>query len=155
MIVAAGDETTLNTLDTLFLERPVDVEGLDTSFTAEINVTQPDNIVYMNSRTVTVVVTIGSILTTQTFDDVPVSVTGLQDGMNAVLQTSKVSVTLTGPETLMAVMNASRLTATVSAQGFSSGTFDLPVILTINHNEAAQFTYSITPQSVAVALSDQ
>lgn len=155
VIIAAGDATTLSALQTLFLEKPVNVEGLDTSFTTEIKVTKPDNIVYLNTQTVTLAVTIGSVLTTQTFDEVPVSVIGLQDGMNAVLQTNAVSVTLTGPESLMAVMSASRLKATVSAQGYSSGTFDLPVALTVNHAEAAQFTYSVAPQSVAVTLSDQ
>ncbi len=155
VIVAAGDATTLSTLDALFLENPVDVEGLDASFTAEIKITQPDNIVYMNTQSVTLTVTIGPILTTKTFDGISVSVTGLQDGMNAVLQTAKVSVTLTGPQLLMSSMKTSLLKATVSAAGYASGTFELPVVLTINHDEAAQFTYSAVPKSVAVTLSDQ
>jgi YbbR domain-containing protein len=152
-VVAAGDATTLNTLNTLFLEKPVDVEGLGSSFTSEIKIKQPENIVYMNTRTVTVVVTIGPILTTQTFNDVPVTVTGLKDGMNAILQTASVNATLTGPELSMTVMNAGRLTATVSAEGLASGTFDLPVLLTVNHTDAQQFTYAVTPQSVTVTLS--
>lgn len=155
VIVAAGDATTLNTLNTLFLERPVDVEGLDASFTAEIKVTRPDNIVYMNTESVTLVVEIGPILTTRTFEDIGLSVTGLTDGMSAVLQQNKVSVTLTGPDLLMAVMDSPRLKATVSAEGLSAGTFDLPVMLTVNHKDAEQFTYSIAPLSVSVTLSDK
>ncbi|MBE0601524.1 MAG: hypothetical protein IH607_07015, partial [Firmicutes bacterium] len=101
------------------------------------------------------VVTIGPALTTKAVDGISVSVTGLQDGMNAVLETSKVNVTLTGPDLLMSAIKASHLKATVSAAGYASGTFDLPVAVTISHDEAAQFTYSVTPQSVAVTLSDQ
>ena len=154
-IIAAGDQNTLSTLDTLFAEKPIDVEGLDTTFTAEIKVTQPDNIVYMSTHTVKLTVEIGQTLQTVNFDQIPVSVTGLSDGMSAVLQTQQVSVALTGPSSLMSVMNATRIKASVDADGVSSGTFELPVTLEVFHNDAQQFTYTIEPQSVIVTLSDQ
>ena len=154
-IIAAGDETTLSTLDTLFAEKPIDVEGLDATFTADIKVEQPDNIVYMSTHTVKLTVEIGQTLQTETFDEVPVSVTGLSDGMSAVPQTTQVSVELTGPSSLMSVMNASRIKVSVDADGFSSGTFELPVTVEIFHNDAQQFTYTIEPQSIIVTLSDR
>ncbi len=154
-IIAAGDAATLSTLDTLFLDQAVDVDKLDASFTAEIRVSQPDNIVYMNTQTVNLIVDIGPVLTTKTFDKIPLSVTGLSDGMSAVLETTKVSVTLTGPELLLSGIKSSRLTATVAADTLSSGTFDLPVTVTLKHDDADQFTYSVDPVRVTVSLSDQ
>jgi YbbR domain-containing protein len=153
VIVAAGDETALSTLDTLFLEEAVDVTGRDAPFSADIRVAQPDNIVYMSTKTVSLAVDIGSIQKTQTFENIPISVTGIPDGMIAAAQTTKVSVTLTGPMLSLETMEAAKIKASVSAEGLSAGTFDLPVEITVNHSDADLFTYDVLPQTVSVAVA--
>ena len=102
-IIAAGDATTLSTLDTLFLDQAVDVDKMDTSFTAEIRVTQPDNIVYMNTQNGSnLIVDIGPVLTTKTFDKIPTVGHGaIRWDVRRAGNTTKVSVTLTGPELLL------------------------------------------------------
>ncbi|MBN1776745.1 MAG: hypothetical protein JW811_01360 [Clostridiales bacterium] len=153
VVVAAGDETALSVLDTLFLEEAVDVSGRDAPFTAEIRILQPDNIVYLNTKTVTLIVDIGAVQKTQTFENIPISVTGIPDGMIAAAQTPKVSVTLTGPMLSLDTMASSKIKATVSAEGLSAGTFDLPVEITLSHSDADLFTCSVSPQTVSVAVA--
>ena len=156
VIIAAGDATALSTLNSLFLDAAVDLTDRDATFTAEVKVTRPDNIVYMNAETVTLVVDIGPVLTTKTYDEVPLSVTDVPEGLSAATETTKVAVTLTGPELSMKSMRSSRLTAYVSAgNAAAKGTFDLPIQLTIDHEDANLFTFSIAPQSVSVTVAEK
>ena len=155
VIIAAGDETTLSTLSTLFLDAAMDVTDRDTTFTAEIRITKPDNIVYMNAETVMMIVEIGAILTTQTYENISLSIAGVPDGMSAETETAKVNVTLTGPKLLMDTLKSSKLKAFVSAEELTAGTFDLPIQLTIDLDGADQFTYTIAPQSVSVTVSEK
>lgn len=155
VIIAAGDETTLSTLDTLFLDEALDVTGRDTTFTAEIRITKPDNVVYMNADTVMMIVEIGAVLTTQTYESIPLSISGTPEGMSAATETAKVNVTLTGPMLLMEALKSSKIKASVSAEGLTPGVFDLPIRLTIDLDGADQFTYTVAPQSVSVTVSQK
>ncbi|MFH1512042.1 MAG: CdaR family protein [Bacillota bacterium] len=153
IIIAAGDETTLSTLTSLFLEKAADVSGRDASFTAEIRIAKPETIVYLNTDTVMLIVDIGPVLKTQTFENIPLKITGTPEGMTAATETSKVTVTVTGPELSMESMRSSMLKATVSAEALTAGTFDMPVQLTLNLDDADLFTYTVTPQSVSVTVT--
>ncbi len=155
VIIAAGDETTLSTLETLFLDAAVDVTGRDATFAQEIKITKPDNIVYMNAENVMVIVEIGAVLSTQTFDNIPLSIAGTPEGMSAASETSKVNVTLTGPQLLMETLRSSKLKAFVSAEALTPGVFDLPIQLTVSVDGADQFSYTIAPQSVSVTVSQK
>ncbi len=153
VLIAAGDATTLSTLQTLFLDKAVDVTDHDATFTAEVEITRPENVVYLNTDTVMMIVEIGPVYTTQAFEGIPLSIDKVAEGMTAATETTKVTVTVTGPALSVETLRSSKLSAYVSAEGLSSGTFDLPVQLTINKDDADVFTYTIAPQSVAVTLS--
>jgi len=155
VIIAAGDDTTLSTLNTLFLDAAVDIGDRDATFTAEVKITKPDNIVYMNAETVTLIIDIGPVLTTKSYDEIPLSITGTPEGLSANTETSTVAISITGPELSMESMRSSRLTAFVSAENVTAGTFDLPIQLTINHDDADLFTYTIAPQSVSVTVTEK
>lgn len=153
VIIAAGDTTTLTTLQTLFLDEAVDVTDHDATFTAEVKITRPENIVYLNTDTVMMIVEIGPVYTTQVFEGIPLTIDNLPEAMTAATETAKVTVSVTGPQLSVETLRSSKLSAYVSAEGLTSGTFDLPVRLTINVDDADVFTYTIAPQSVAVTLS--
>lgn len=153
--IAAGDEAALSVLDTLFAEKAVDVEGRDAPFTAEIRITQPDNVVYLSSQTVTLIVDIGPVYTTQTFENIPLSVNGIPGGMTATASLTRVNVTLTGPMLSLTSLASSRLAASVSAEGLSAGAYDLPVALAVDHADAARFTFSVSPPSVTVTVAEK
>lgn len=153
LIIAAGDETTLSTLNTLFLNQAVDVTGRDSMFTADVTIAKPGNLVYLNAETVTLIINIGPVMATQSFENIPLTITAVPEGMAAVTETDKVTVTLTGPELSMESMKPAKLVPFVSAENLTAGTFDLPIQLTINHDDAGLFAYTIAPQSVSVTVS--
>ena len=155
VIIAAGDETTLSTLNTLFVNEAVDVSGRDATFTEEIEIAKPDSLVYLNADTVMLIIDIGPVMTTQTYDNIALSIADTPEGLTAETETSEVTISVTGPELSMESMRNYKLTAFISAAGLTAGTYDLPIALTINHDDADLFTYTIAPQSVSVTISGQ
>ena len=155
VLIAAGDDTALSSLDTLFLEHAVDVTGKDASFTAEVRVRKPSELVYLSTDSVMLLVEIGPILSVKSFDSVPLSFTGTGDGLAVDSETHAVSVTVTGPKLLFDTLKASALKAYVSLEGLAEGTYALPVMLSIRDMDSAAFTYTITPQNVNATLSAQ
>jgi len=154
-IIAAGDETTLSTLQTLFLDQAVDITDQDAAFTAEVKISRPENIVYLNADTVVLIIDIGPVYTTQTFEDIPLSIRDTPEDLVSASETTKAAVSVTGPALAMETLRTSKLKAFVSAEGLTPGTFDLPIQLIIDREDADVFTYTLTPQSIAVTLGQQ
>lgn len=153
VLIAAGDETALNALDTLFLEHAVDVSNRDASFTAEVKVRKPSELVYLSADSVMLLVEIGPSLSAKDFTDVPLTLSGTDSGLNATCETKAVSVTVTGPTLKFDALKASSLRAYVSTAGLASGTYALPVQLTLRDVDEQSFTYAITPQNVSVTIA--
>ncbi len=152
-LIAAGDETALSTLDTLFLDQTVNVTDLDTSFTAELKVRKPSELAYLSAGSVMVTVEIGPVLVTRDFESIPLSLANADDGLVATCETRNVSVSVTGPKLTVEPLKASALTAYVSAAGLAAGTYALPVALSVNGTDMRDITYDVTPQNVSVTLA--
>ncbi|NLI20281.1 MAG: hypothetical protein GX418_01840 [Clostridiales bacterium] len=154
VLIAAGDETALSALDSLFLEHAVDVSNRDASFAAEVKVRKPSELVYLSTDSVMLSVEIGPTLVARDFADVPLTLSGTDSGLSAESQTKAVSVTVTGPKLQFDTLKASALQAYVSTAGLAPGTYALPVQLSIRNAEEQSFTYAITPQNVSVTITD-
>ena len=153
VLIAAGDETALSALDSLFLEHAVDVSNRDASFAAEVKVRKPSELVYLSTDSVMLSVEIGPTLVAMDFADVPLTLSGTDSGLSADSQTQAVSVTVTGPKLQFDTLKASALKAYVSTAGLAPGTYALPVQLSIRNAEEQSFTYAITPQNVSVTIT--
>lgn len=154
VLIAAGDETALNALDSLFLDHAVDVTGRSASFTAEVKVRKPSELVYLSADSVMLLVEIGPSLLVKSFEDIPLTLTDTADPLRANSETKVVNVSVTGPKLQFDTLKASALKAYVSCAGLTTGTYALPVQLSIRDADAQTFTYAITPQNVSVTLTD-
>ena len=154
VLIAAGDETALNALDSLFLEHAVDVTGREASFTAEVKVRKPSELVYLSADSVMLLVEIGPSLLVKSFENIPLTLTDTADPLRANSETKVVNVSVTGPKLQFDTLKASALKAYVSCAGLTTGTYALPVQLSIRDADTQTFTYAITPQNVSVTLTD-
>lgn len=152
VIIAAGDETALSALDSLFLEHAVDVTGLDTSFAAEVDVRKPDELVYLSTNSVMLMIEIGPSLLVKSFEGVSLSIEGEGEGLKASSATKSLAVSVTGPMLQFETLKASALKAFVSVEGLGAGTYALPVQLQLKDVPAQTFTYAITPANVSVTI---
>lgn len=153
MLIAAGDETALNLLDSLFLEQAVDVTGADESFVTKVAVHKPSELIYLSAESVMLQVEIGPVLVARTFSDLPLTFSDVPDGMSASSETKKVDVTVTGPKLQFDTLKASALQAFVTTAGLTEGTFALPVQLSVKDVDTDSLTYAITPQNVSVTIA--
>lgn len=153
VLIAAGDDTTLSTLDSLFLEQSVNVSGLSKSFTTEVKVHKPSELTYLSASSVMVAVEIGPVLTTATYDGIPLTFSGTGSGLNASSETKAVSVSVSGPKLTLDTLPAAAIEAYVSTDGLMAGDYALPVQLTIDSDDAQSLSYSIEPQNVSVSIT--
>ncbi len=153
VLIAAGEELSLNTLDMLFTDQSVDITGRSTSFVSEVKVRKPAEISYLSASSVIVAVEIGPVMVHKDFTNIPLQVTNAGDGLTATSETKTVSVTVTGPKLTFDTLKSSVLNAYVSAQDLTLGTYALPVQLSIRDVDETSFTYEITPQNVSVSVT--
>jgi YbbR domain-containing protein len=154
-LIAAGSDTALAWLDTLFLDKAVDVSGLSASFTSEVKVRKPLELAYLSAESVMVSVEIAPVMLTRTFDSVALNVTDIGDGLSATSETRTVSVTVTGPQLAVAALQPSALQASVSALGLTEGTYAAQVQLRLLHTDDATLSYTASPQNVNLVVAAQ
>lgn len=152
IIVAAGDEVGLSALDSLFLEKAVDVSGKNETFNAEIDIRQPSEIVYLSSKTVTLSIEIGPIISARKFDGLPLVFRDNVEKRAISSELKTVSVTLTGPSMLLDGIKSSALTLYVDVGQLVDGEYELPILLDIEGIDGKKFTYDISPKLVQLRI---
>ena len=150
-VLAAGDSSSLEALETLFTDSPVDIEGKSESFTVEIALRKPGSLYYLSDSTVNLQIEIVPVLTTKTFENIRLSLRGTE--LSAALEQNRVTVTVSGPQNTVDKLTASMLSAYVDASGLDNGEHILPVIAEIDGEQAAGITCVTTPASITVMLT--
>lgn len=153
ILVGAGDEIGVGLLDSLFLEHPVDVTGKSESFTVDIKISKPPELVYLSTDSVTLYVEITPIINARAFENVKLTITDQGAKRNIACDIKSVSVTLTGPATILGAIKQSALTAYADVSELSGGTHEVPVLLKMEGvEEERKLTYAIAPKNVAVQI---
>lgn len=151
-VVAAGASGSLNQLDMIFLESPVDVQDAYTSFTQEISIRKRDELVYLSADKVMVSVEIGEIVASKTFDNLNVSLVGLGEGLAASITNTKISVTISGPKLWLDTVKATDISLQVNAVGLEDGRHELSVVGTVKGAESVSYTIACVPETVTVTI---
>lgn len=153
ILFAAGDESALGTLDTLFTDMMVDVQGKSESFTTEVKVRKPSELVYISPDTVTVAVEIGLSVSSKTFTGVKLAFRD-SSGLRAVkTDTKTVSVTLTGPTLSLNAVKIKQLEPYIDVSELDEGTHTRPIFLSLDTDVEAGFTYTIKPENAQFDVS--
>ena len=153
-ILAAGEESALAALDSLFLEEPVNVTGASQSFTATVKVRKPSELNYLSADTVTVTVEIEPVRMSRSFESVKLFARGITDGLNAALSQKTLNVVLTGPQLVLESLRAANVTAYVDVSGLGPGEYTLPVQVRLENGDIEAFTFIASPAEVKVVLSE-
>ena len=151
-VLAAGDSTALETLDTLFTTASIDLAGRSEGFATELTLRKPSILSYLSTDTVTVQVEIGPIITTESFSGVRLSVRNLPSGLSAGLAQRTVNVDVTGPQNTVSRLSASKITAYVDASGLTVGEYALPVMLVLDADDPDTLTWTADPAKASVTL---
>ena len=152
LLIAAGDETGLLALDSLFIEHAVDVTGLDASFTVDIRVRKPSELVYMSADSVTLYIEIAPKIVTREYFDVKLSFPDATDAQRVSANVKTVDVSLSGPQLALESLRNTSLTAYVDTAGLEPGTYDLPVQLAVDCDDPNAVACVVNPQNVSVTI---
>ena len=151
-VLAAGDSTALETLDTLFTTASIDLAGRSEGFVTELTLRKPSTLSYLSTDTVTVQVEIGPIITTESFSGVRLSVRNIPSGLSAGLAQRTIDVDVTGPQNTVSRLSASKITAYVDASGLTVGEYALPVMLVLDADDPDTLTWTADPAKASVTL---
>ncbi len=153
ILVAAGDEVGLGALDALFLEQSVDVEGKNESFTAEVHIRKPSELVYISTDTIALYVEIGPIMASKEFESIPLTFKDKAGERHGRSEVETVSCSLTGPGFALNALSAKQLSAYVDISDLAPGEYELPILLHVEGAEDKDFSYSLTPKNASVQVT--
>ena len=154
-VTAAGRESSLALLDTLYPDSSVSVEGASRSFNQQVKVRKPSELVYLSSDSVTVAVEIGPVIRERTFENVKVTVEGVENGLRAELSVKNADVNITGAQLWVETLKANALTLVCDASGLAEGTYQLPVICQVAGSDGQTFSVEVVPETIAVTISSK
>jgi len=152
---AAGDETIINDIQSLFVESAVSVEGAKETFSATLRVRKPSELAYLNSTTVNATVTIEPIIISSSLPSVRVNARGIGSALGVSLDTSSLSAIVTGPQLQVEGIRASDVTAYVDVSGLAPGQYDLPVQFHVEDQSTEDLSFEATPSTIAVTVFQQ
>ena len=152
-VVVAGRPETLNQMENVYLESPVNLNGVSESFTKSVRLVQPVEIVNMSTSMVTVLVEIEPVQTNRSFDNLRFETVGLADGYSLSLDKTRASVTISGPKLWLDKLKASGITLTADLTGLAQGVHNVPLLCSVSDSEQVNYTYATDPAIVQATLT--
>lgn len=149
---AAGDETIIADITSLFVESAVDVSGATESFTTTLRIKKPSELAYLNSTTVNVTVTVEPVIISSSLPSVKVRARGTPSGRDVGLDVGHLSAVVTGPQLLVEDLRASDVTAYVDVNGLEPGEYILPVQFYAEDCDVTALAFESTPSTVTVTV---
>lgn len=153
-LLAAGDASKLDLLDTLFIDSAIDITDRTSSFSVEVKLRKPSELAYLSTDSVTIYCEILPIMVTSVFDNVKLRVRNSQQGQSCSLSTDTVSVAITGPQLIVEGIKNTALTAYVDASTMTINPDILPILLTVDDIDLSNISYAVSPSTTLILTSE-
>lgn len=145
-VLVTGSLEILQNLDSLSTE-PIDINGANSTISRTVNLQFPNG-VDGERRSVTVMIEIDPAPGTRAITVAPV-VLNVPSGLNAVLQTSSLTVRISGDTPVLNEITAADIQAAVDANGLVEGVHTLPVTVVVPNNVRLE---GVDPAQAVIAL---
>lgn len=136
----------------------ISLAGQTSSYVVTVPVVLPDgvnedDILFLGERNVTVTIEIAAQLDTVQFDDVPVSIIGLGEGLNVQVAPEQVSVQITGPVVVLSDITAGDVSVVIDLNGLQPGSYpDLSPLASVGQPDMVITTL---PDTLAVTITGE
>lgn len=151
-IAVAAETEVLSEIEALFASSSVSVEDLSESLSAAVQLRSPSGIEHIASTEVTVEVDIVPADHVHVYNNLPVTVLGLDPGLTAKLSHSEMDAIIRGKYDQVQGLKASDVSLFVSAAGLEAGVHLLDVECIVNGTEQYEFEPEL-PQ-ITVTLTE-
>ena len=145
-VLVTGSLETLQSLDFLSTQ-PVDITGADATVTQSVSLQLPDG-VEADHRTVTVTIEIGPAPGARAITVAP-AVVNIPSGLTAVIQTTSLTVRVSGDTPLINELTPADIQATIDATGLAEGVHTLEVRVVVPNNVTLD---AVEPVQAVIAL---
>ena len=151
-VTAAGEAAALDTIDSLFFDNAISVEGASESFTTEIRLRKPSELNYLSTNSATVFVEIEPIISSRDFTDVKVKLRNAPSGLKSTIGQKTVTVTVEGPMLDVQALYNSDILVVIDAYGLTAGEYTLPVEVYLKNQDMDNFQFTVAPASIPLTL---
>ena len=142
-----GDPAVLDKLG--YIEAPIDIEGLNTNKTFKVTLVKPSGVRYMSETTTSITVTLERE-TSKEFSGIQVESINVGANLSAGAAAQgegTITVIAKGVASVIEKIEAKSIKATIDLSGYAAGTYDVPIILTID-----DVRVNLTPQVTTVKV---
>jgi len=147
-----GDKATLDEIDSIQVE-PIAVNGLSTTATVEGYLIVPDDVRLLDDETVSVLIEVREIQSSQTFEQLEIQVVGQPAKSEVTLDVTTADLTVEGRYSLVSVLTRSDITVSVDVTGLTPGVYELPLYVQVRNEETTvELTTTLSVEEVTVTI---
>jgi YbbR domain-containing protein len=139
--------------NTLLTER-ISLEGQTDDLEVTVPVIVPQGLLLLGEQSVTVSIGISALTITRQFEEVPITIIGLANGLDVQLVTEQVSVLVTGPQAQLEDVTAEDIQVVIDLNGLEAGNYELTPVVTINQLPVDAQSVSVLPASISATILD-
>lgn len=147
-----GDQSVLDTIDSILLN-PISVNGMNSSQTMSAELIVPDGVRLIDSSTISVLLDVREMVSTQTFEQLEIQVYGQSKNSDVTLDVTTVDLTVEGRYSLVSILMRSDIKVQVDVTGLTPGVYKLPLYVFVRNEEATiELTTTLTVTEVTVTI---
>lgn len=152
-VTIAGPSKSLEGQNMLAMDGVVDVSDCSESFHKVLRIAKSPEMEYISASTCTVMVEIGPVIQSRTFENVRMNIIEVGTGLTAELEEKYITATLTGPQLWISSLKASDVEAFCDATNLSEGAYELPVFLSIKNRGEQTYSVEVHPDHIPVKIT--
>lgn len=150
--VYSADKELLNSLNSYIETETVLLDEINATTNRKVSLNVPEGITLVGDATVNVNIDVSAVEGTSTFAQIPISMVGLEEGLEAVISPEDIDVYLVGPLVTLAEIEASDIHAVVELQDLTEGSYQVAPKVEVSSNETV-IVQSIQPATIEVQIT--
>lgn len=151
-IMVVGPEDALARLPDGVPTERITLEGITEDFEVSVPVLFDfEDLTLHSDRTISVSVTVTALEATEIFEEVPVTVVGLDEALDAALVTDQVTVFVSGPLPIISALDNEDISAVLDLNGLTPGTYDVALSVTSSEGQVE----SVSHPEITVTITEQ
>jgi YbbR domain-containing protein len=147
-----GELAVLDKIDSIQLT-PIAVNGLDSTMTVNSELVVPEGARLLDSTTVSVLLEVREMISSQTFEQLEIQIHGNQSKANVSLSAQTADLTVEGRYSLVSILSRSDVQVFVDVTGLTPGVYKLPLSVLVRDEAATiELTTTLSVAEVTVTI---
>ena len=151
--VYSADKELLNGLNSYIETETIMLNEINSTTNKKVSLNVPEGITLVGDTTVTMNIQVSAVEGTSTFGQIPVSMIGLEDGMEAVISPTDIDIYVIGPIVTLAEIEPADIHAVVELQDLMEGSYQIAPKVEISAADTIT-VQSVQPATIEVQITE-